>query len=499
MNLRTKATKGIFWAAIQKWGNQAISFFVFLILARLLEPDTFGLVAMASVFTAFLQLFLDQGMGEAIIQQQDLTPMHLDTAFWANILVGVVLTFGGMLLSGPIANFYNEPQLKPIITWLSLAFLFTALSSTQRAFFTREFKFKNLAILQLGGNISGGVVGIVAALLGYGAWALVGQSLVNGLVTTLLLWLISDWHPGLHFSKAHFRDLMTFGFNMLGIKVLNFLGTRLDNLLIGYFLGPVALGYYTIAFSLLIRLLDLLRGMTLSVVLPTFSRLQHDLQRFRSTLYKATQLTSFIAFPVFIGIAVLASEIVEAFFGQQWSPSVPVMQVLALAGVVMSVIGFTGTAIVALGKPNRSLYLQILGTTLRVFGFLLMVNYGIVAVAGAFTVSVYVITPFYLWFIHQLLRMNFKEYFSYYVAPLLGSLIMLISILGLKYILGNSVLVYVRLVILIAIGGATYLITILRVAPTLIQQFSELIILIFPGYKSLLRVVNPQPKKMPLK
>ena len=145
MNLREKAAQGVAWSIIQKWGREVITFVTFIALSRLLPPDAFGLVAMAAVFTAFIEIFLDQGFGAAIVQRSDLERAHLDSAFWTNVLTGILLTMGSIAASGFVADFYQEPRLAAILRWLSLSFILVALSSTQIAILQRRLSFKSLA------------------------------------------------------------------------------------------------------------------------------------------------------------------------------------------------------------------------------------------------------------------------------------------------------------------------------------------------------------------
>ena len=168
MNLREKAAKGVLWSAIQNWGMEGISFLTFIALSRLLVPEAFGLVALASVFTALAQVFLDQGFGAAIVQRADLEREHLDTAFWISVLTGILLTVGGIAASGLLAAFFGEPRLAPVLRWLSLSFIFGALSSTQMAILRRKLAFKSLAARSLAATTVGGFVGVSMAFAGFG-------------------------------------------------------------------------------------------------------------------------------------------------------------------------------------------------------------------------------------------------------------------------------------------------------------------------------------------
>lgn len=482
MNLRQKAVKGVVWVATQNLGSQAISFIVFLLLARLLEPKVFGLLALASVFFAFMQVFLDQGFAEAIVQRHELDSEHLDTAFWTNLGIGVLLTVLGVAAAGSVANLFNQPQLVPIIRWLSLSFLFGAFSSVQQAILSRRLAFKDLALRSLIAALAGGVVGVSAAFQGFGVWSLVSQQLVNGLVGVVVLWRASDWRPGLNISTKHFKELFTFGISVMGTNMLNFFNRRADDFLIGYFLGPVALGYYAVAYRVLLVVSQLLIGTMNSLSMPIFSRLQKEPERLRQALYKAINLTSLGALPVFFGLSTLAPEIVVLVFGEQWTPSIPVMQVLFMMGLLYSGFYFNGPLIMALGKPSWNFWLNFLQAVGNVIAFAIAVRWGIVAVAAAYVIYGYLMSPAPLWVLRRLLHIELKVYLRQFTVPLLGSLVMVISIYAVKHLLENVIGSYALLAVCIGVGALVYALIILLIAPTLFRQVLDLIRLALPEF-----------------
>lgn len=476
MGLRDKAIKGVIWTAIQNGGSQLISFAVFLLLARLLEPKVFGLVALASVFFAFMQVFIDQGLSDAIIQRKELDREHLDSAFWTNITIGVLLVGSSVAVAGLIAALFKQPLLTPIIRWLSLSFLFSSLSSVQNAILSRQLAFKTLAIRTLSATFAGGVVGVVMALLGFGVWSLVGQQLSNGLVGVLVLWWSTDWRPGLKVSLRHFRELFAFGINVVGINGLNFLNRRSDDFLIGYFLGPVALGYYTVAYRILLVITQLIVGTIQKTAMPIFSRLQQEPERLRQAFYNAIQITSLAAFPVFLGLSALAPELVIVAFGERWTPSIPVMQILGLIGPLYAGFYYNGPVIMALGKPSWNLGLNLIQAVGNIIGFYIAVQSGrgIVGVAVAYVIWNYLMSPINLWVVNKLIHFKLTTYLGQYAAPLAGSLAMVVTILGAKHFLGGMVDLHTLLAICIALGAVVYVATILLIAPKLSRRAIDL-------------------------
>jgi PST family polysaccharide transporter len=484
VSLREKAAKGVVWSVIQKWGRESVSFLIFVVLSRLLAPEAFGLVALAAIFTVFIQIFLDQGFGAAIVQRADLEPEHLDTAFWINILTGILLTVGCIAISGLVAAFFDEPRLTLILRWLSIGFILTALSTTQVAILQRKLAFKSLAARSLTATTVGGIVGIGMAFAGFGVWSLIAQNLANDLASAVVLWRSSNWRPGFKVSKKHYRELFTFGVSVVGNNALNEVVRRSDDFLIGYFLGPTLLGYYTIGYKLLLVIIRVVTGIINGVAFPVFSRLRQKPKRILRAFYNVTQYTSLLSFPVFIGLATLAPELVLALFGEKWAPSIPVMQVLALIGILQSVLFFNGTIIRASGKPSWELVIMFMNTICNVIGFWLAVRWGIVAVAASFVIVSYLISPISYIAVRRLIHIDFRTYLWQFGTPLSASLIMVAVIVGLKYFFRDQSLnLYLELSIYLLAGVLTYVLVIGLTARSLFRQALELAGLVLPRWK----------------
>jgi O-antigen/teichoic acid export membrane protein len=482
MSMQQKMVKGALWSAIQSWGSQFITLLVFLLLARLLAPEDFGLVSFASVFISFLYILQDQGFSQAIIQRQDLEPEHLDTAFWTNIGVGILLTLICVVSAGFVADGFNQPQIAPLLRWLSLNFILSSFNSVQQAILQRNFGFKSLALRTLIASLVSGVVGVVMALTGFGIWSLIAQQLTRQFVRVLVLWQVSDWRPGFRVSLKHFHDLFAFGINLTGINALFFLNTRSDDFLIGTFLGPVALGYYSVAYRLPVIAMEVLNSVKSQVTMPAFSRLQEEPERVQRGFYKITQLTSVLACPAFIGLAVVAPEVVLTLFGEQWIPSIPVLRVLSFSALLFSIQGFSGNVITALGKPGWSLKANFLNSVVNVIGFSLALRWGIVAVAAAFVIGNYLISPVRFLMVRKLAGIDTLKYLHQFTVPLLGSLTMAAVLLGLKYWLTDMFPAPIRLGIYIAVGAVIYSSIIILFMPKLIQQIRSLASLALPQF-----------------
>ena len=397
--LQQRIARGVTWTVIDTWGSQGLGLLVIAILARLLQQIDFGLVILAAVFIGFTQLLVDQGLGDALVQRRTLTRRQIDTAFWAALLTGCLLTLVGVLFARPIAGLLGNALLEPILMVLSLTFILSALTSIQMALLRRELAFRSLAIRKLAAVGGGGIVGVALAFAGFGVWALVGQQLASAAISVLTLWTVSPWRPGRSFSRADFRELFGFGINVVAGDALNFISRNADNLLIGVFLGPLLTGFYGIAYRLLDTSQVLLLAFSKRVAFPTFARLQHDADRARRAYLRMSRVSGVITLPGYIGLAVVAHEAVEVIFGPNWAASANTAAILFLIGPVLTLQVFSGGVWNAAGHPETTFRFRLLSSVVNVIGFVIAVTvFGTIeAVALAFVVRGYLLLPLNLY------------------------------------------------------------------------------------------------------
>jgi PST family polysaccharide transporter len=473
-DLRTRAAKGVFWTATGAWGRQLSVFIVFAILARLLEPEDFGLVALAAVFVGFTHVIAEEGLVDALVQRKTLDRAHLDTAFCISMVFAIVMTAVLVALAVPIAILLDQERLAPILVALALAIPIGSSSLVQRAILTREMAFRSLTLRTLSAIGVGSIFGVGAALMGFGVWSLVAQNLAGQITGTLVLWRVSGWRPHLAFSRRHFLDLFGFGVHVLGFRLLVYFTRRADELLIGVFLGPVALGFYSVGYRMLRMLIQITSSLIDKVSFPLYSRLQDKPERLRTAYYKTTSYAALIAFPMFIGILVLAPELVSVVFGPKWEDSVPVMQALTLFGIIQVLNYLNGTAVKSLGKP--SWLVGIVGVTaiLKVAAFLIAYPYGLVAVAVATTCVGYLVSPLYFWAVNRLAATSGREHLWHMRAPLLASALLAGTMIGLKYLLGDAHPL-VTLLLVSGAGAVAYYVGIRIFAPPLAGEIIDLV------------------------
>jgi O-antigen/teichoic acid export membrane protein len=462
-SLRRYAVQGVKWSTLQILGSRVITLCVFITLARILEPTAFGLVSLAAVFVSLMQVFIDQGFSQAIIQRPTLEPGHLDSAFWSSLVLGCLLTVAGVAGAGLVADALGQPDLAPILRWLSASLIISALSSTPEAILRRDLAFRSLAVRQLIAAAAGGSVAVAAAVLGYGVWSLVVQLIVQGGVGALVLWIAVPWRPGLAVSWRYFRDLFSFGSSIVAMNMLNFLNRQSDDLLIGVVLGTRALGYYSVGYRVLLLLTDVMTRTIESVAFPLFSRVQGDIARLRRGYLMATQVSAAIATPVYLGLAALAPELIDVLFGPKWAAAVPVMQVLSFIGILHASLFFNSTVLIATGRARTALFLTVVNAVSNVCAFLVAVQWGIVAVAAAYVIRGYLLSPLPVLMVKRVIDFRIGEYVSRFAIPFACSSLMVAVILLLREALRPSLPDIAIVLVAGPVGAVVYLLA-MRIA-----------------------------------
>jgi O-antigen/teichoic acid export membrane protein len=435
---RQDVASGLTWTLIGTWGRQAIDLLVFLVLARLLLPEQFGLVALAMVFVLFAQLLVDQGMGDALVQRREITPLQIDTAFWVALSTGGLLTVLLFLLAWPIAGLLDEPQLQPILQVLSPIFVLAAFTTIQIALLRRELAFRSLSLRSLAASAGGGAVGVAAALSGAGVWALVAQQLASAVFSVLTLWWVSPWRPSLRASRGEFGSLFRFGIHVVGGDVITYMTRNVDNLLVGAVLGPVMLGFYVVGYRILTATQAVLVQITRKMTFPVFSRLQHDQERMVRTYNRITAAAATIILPGYIAAAIVAPELIVVLFGARWAPSGPVAQVLLLIGPVVAVQALSIALLTAVGRPDVAFRFRLVTTILTVTGFVLAVRFGIVWVAAAYVIPGYVLLPLNLAWMQRYAGIPVGPYLSRLRGVAAATAVMALVMAAGRYLLGEQ-------------------------------------------------------------
>lgn len=342
MSLTARTAFAVGWTTVAKVVQQALQFGLSIFLMRLLGPEAFGLIGMVLVFTGFATIFSEMGFSSALIQRQEITEAHRSSVFWLTIVVGAFLSILLFAVSPMVARFYGEPLLQPLAAAIALTFLLNAPGAVPRSLLQKRMRFDQIAILQVTASLISGVAAIVSALSGAGVWSLIIQSLIAaGIGSALALWMV-DWRPRLVWDATALRDLLRYGAGLTGFNMINYWARSADNLLIGRLMGPVALGLYSRAYSLMLLPLSQIIGVLAPAMFPAMASIQHDKSRTRSIYLRAMRIITLLSFPLMLGLIVVAEPFVIALLGSEWAEVIPLIQILAVVGMTQSLCNPTG-------------------------------------------------------------------------------------------------------------------------------------------------------------
>jgi PST family polysaccharide transporter len=384
--LQQAIVTGAFWTSLDRWGSRVLRLAVLAVLARLLDPRDFGLVAVAAVCVDYLSTYVAQGLGLAVIQREKLEPGHLDAMFCINLAFSILLTALLWMFSPFVARWLEAPEATAVLRWLSLSLVLLALGQVHMALLSREMRFGSVAAVNLSSSVLGGAVGIVLAVMGWGVWSLVAQQLTAGVSARLLLWWFSDWRPRFRFQLRHVRDLYGFSLFVFADQQLLFIAQRLDEALVAGYLGVTELGLYTIAKRLVLVVQELFEAPLGQVLTPAFSRVQHSIETMMDYAQKILRAAATVAVPAFLGLFALAPEALQVLFGEQWLEAATSARLLALGGPPFLLGLMVYPVLLATGRPGVLLWLNGLSAFLGVVLLLFGVRYGAAGVAGALTI-----------------------------------------------------------------------------------------------------------------
>jgi len=390
-NLSAKTVSGATWSAVARAGQQGVSLLSTAILARLLPPSAYGLLGMATVVIGFIEIFKDLGTSSALIQRQELTHELTSSVFWANILLGVLATGVSVGIAPWVAIFYREPQVTPVMAVLSISFVISSLSIVQGVLLTREMAFNKLARIELTATAVAAIVGISMAASGAGVWSLVALSLTSTIAGTILLWTALPWRPRRHLDWGELRSISAYSLNLSGFNIVNYFARNADNLLIGRYLGATALGYYSLAYRLMLYPLQNVSWVLGRVLFPAFAQIQHDNPRFRQAYLRVCAIIAAITFPLMLGMLVTAEPLVAAVLGSKWMPIVPLLMILALVGALQSVGTTVGHIYMAKGRTDWMFRWGLGAGALAVASFVAGLPWGITGVATAYAIASFVL------------------------------------------------------------------------------------------------------------
>lgn len=387
MSLKQKALKGVFWTSIEKFGNQLIGFAISIVLARLLMPQEFGLIAMLSVFIALGQSLIDSGLTESLIRTKDPDDTDYSTIFYFN-LVGSVVIYIIIYFAAPyIALFYEQDLLTSIVRLYSVVFIINAFAAIQNTRLVKLMDFKTLMIVSTPSLIISGFVGITLAVNGFGVWSLVWSGIAQAIASTVQLWYWAKWKPLWVFSYEKFKQHFNFGFKLTLSGILNTVFVNAYPIIIGKFFAPAQVGFYSKADGLRMLPVGIVSGIVSKTTYPLFSEIQNDDVRLKNVYKRIMQMVVFLVAPTLIFTAVLAEPIFRFLYTEKWLPAVPYFQILCISGILHPIHAYNLQILNVKGRSDLFLKLEIIKKIIIVIVILVSFQFGIYGLlyGGVFT------------------------------------------------------------------------------------------------------------------
>lgn len=358
-NTNNSTITNFMWRFTERTAAQLVAFVVSIILARILAPECYGTIALVTVFTTILQVFVDSGFGTALIQKKDADELDFSSVFFFNMVMCIVLYIGMFIAAPHIATFYNDKGLTPIIRFISLTIIISGVKGIQQAYVSRNMLFKRFFFSTIGGTLISAVVGIYLAYAGYGVWALAVQQISNAFVDTLILWLTVRWQPKMMFSWTRLKSLLKFGWKLLVSALLDTVYSNLRNLIIGKKYTSADLAYFDQGDKLPKAIATNINVSIDSVLLPTMSKVQDKTEAVRTLTRRAIRISVYIVAPLMIGFACCADSLVRLVLTDKWLPCVPFIRILCVSYLFWPIHTANLNAIKAVGRSDIFLKLEV--------------------------------------------------------------------------------------------------------------------------------------------
>lgn len=385
--MNNKVFSNFIWRFAERCGAQLVTFVVSIVLARILLPEDYGKIALITVFTTILQVFVDSGLGTALIQKKDADELDFSSVFYFNLVVCIVLYICMFIAAPHIAKFYNDNSLTPIIRVVSITILISGVKGIQQSYVSKNLLFKRFFYATIGGTLFSAIVGITLAYLGYGVWAIVAQQLTNTAIDTLILWVTVKWRPIKNFSWIRLKELLSFGWKMLASSLLDTVYNNMRSLIIGKMYSSSDLALYNQGNQFPNVIVNNINSSIDSVLLPTLAREQDDRIRLKKMTRRAIKISTYIMAPIMMGLAFCAEPIVRIVLTEKWIGCVPYLQIFCVSYMFQPIHTANLNAIKAMGRSDLFLKLEILK---KIVGMILLFTtmwFGVMAMAYSLLVS----------------------------------------------------------------------------------------------------------------
>lgn len=456
MSLKQKTFKGVIWSAVERFSTQGVQFLFGILLARLLTPNDYGMIAMLAIFIAVSQTFIDSGFGNALIRKPDRNEADKATVFFFNIFMAAIC-YGVIFLAAPlIARFYNMPQLEGILRVLAINLIIQAFGSIQHLNLTIDLNFKTLAKISFSGAVVGGTAGLICAYNGLGVWSLVVQQMTTTSFKVILFWVLVHWRPKTFFNRASFKNMFGFGSKLLASGLLNTLYENIYDLIIGKVFSAATLGNYSRASHFGYFPSSNITGIFQRVTFPVLSKIQDDHEKLRIAYLKFLNMATLVIFPLMIGLVALAKPFILLVLTDKWVDVILILQIISIAYMWYPVHAINLNILQVLGRSDLFLKLEIIKKIIGITVLVITVPHGIIALCyGQWVTTCFglVINTYYS---GKLLNAGLFIQLKMYIPTLLNSLVMGAICIGVTNLLPEKEYA-IQLILGVAVGATYYL------------------------------------------
>lgn len=453
-SLKKKTIEGFIWRFAERCGAQVVQFVVSIVLARILSPSDYGTLALIAVFTNILGVFVQSGMGAALVQKKDADDLDYSTLFYFNVVMCLSLYLLMFFVAPFIAKFYTKPELTIYTRVVSLTLIVSGVRGIQSAYVSKNMLFKRFFFSTLGGTILSAIVGITMAYKGFGVWALIAQELTNVTVDTIILWLTVKWRPKKMFSFTRLKGLFSYGWKLLASGLLDTGYLQLRNLLIGKVYSSSDLAYYSKAQSFPQLFVANVNSSIDSVLLPSMASVQESKETVKGMTRRALKTSTFIMAPLLMGLAACGKSIISILLTDKWLPSYPFMIVFCISNLFLPISTANLNAIKALGRSDVFFKLEIIKKTIGVLIIIATFRISVMAIALGGILSTIFNQFINTWPNKKLMNYSYREQIQDILPSLLLSMIMFVVVYSINFLSLNN---WITLIIQVPLGAIIYI------------------------------------------
>lgn len=460
MSFARKAFRGSLWFAAFQFSTQLLSWLVTILIARILLPEDYGLVAMATLLTGYVEIVSEMGIGSAIIQRPTVTDTELNGVFLLGIGTGVVFFGFGFILAYLTAGLFHEPKIIPLTQLVSVQFILGGLLVVPHSLLMRQVRFKEIGLIHLWAVSLGSVTTLGFAWHGYGVWSLVIGYMTQRVMMVILSYYYSGWRPGREFHWPAVRPYLHFGLKVTGSGSAYYLFQKADQFIVGRLFAAQLLGYYSMALQLASLPTEKLVALIRKTAYPVFAHYQDDPGKCQSIFLQSTQYMTLLVAPLLVGGAVFGKELILALLGQKWAPVIPLFRVLCLAQLFMALAALTSMVQAALGHPQRVLLFNCSLAALIPLSIFVAAQVGFEFVVIPWITLFPVACVIWIRATLKTLGIELRAYLKQFVIPLQACGVMLIGVLGVQALLPSTFQISNNFPLLVAqevmLGGLLY-------------------------------------------